>query len=104
MPFATMSGQSELSQFPAAPRNVMIIAGEASGDLHGARLVQAMRLREPGLVFCGMGARELAAAGVEILFDAARIAVVGLIEVLTHFPDILAAMNILTKRMRRVPA
>jgi len=39
--------------------------------------------------------------GVEILFDASRIAVVGLVEVLTHFPDILAAMKILTKRMRQ---
>jgi lipid-A-disaccharide synthase len=91
---------------PGAPqkaRKVMIIAGEASGDLHGARLVQAMRQRQPGLIFCGMGARELAAAGVEVLFDASRIAVVGLVEVLTHFADILTAMRILSRRMRDDP-
>jgi lipid-A-disaccharide synthase len=103
MPFATMSGQSELSESPGSPRTVMIIAGEASGDLHGARLVQAMRRREPGLAFCGMGARELAGAGVELLFDAGRIAVVGLVEVLTHISDIFSAMSILTRRMREAP-
>lgn len=81
----------------------MIIAGEASGDLHGARLVQAMRRREPELAFCGMGARELAGAGVELLFDAGRIAVVGLVEVLTHITDIFCAMRILTRRMRETP-
>jgi len=103
MPSATMSGQSELSGSPGSPRTVMIIAGEASGDLHGARLVQAMRRREPGLAFCGMGARELAGAGVELLFDAGRIAVVGLVEVLTHISDIFSAMSILTRRMREAP-
>ncbi len=85
---------------PAVPKKIMIITGEASGDLHGARLVQAMREQEPGLVFCGMGSRELAAAGVELLFDASKIAVVGLIEVLTHLSDIVSAQKILKKRMR----
>jgi lipid-A-disaccharide synthase len=84
-------------------QKIMIIAGEASGDLHGARLVQAMQEQKPGLVFCGMGSREMAAAGVEILFDASRIAVVGLVEVLTHFPDIFSAMKIVKKRMRKDP-
>ncbi|MDD3814545.1 MAG: lipid-A-disaccharide synthase [Desulfocapsaceae bacterium] len=84
-------------------QKIMIIAGEASGDLHGARLVQAMQAQDPGLLFCGMGSREMAAAGVEILFDAARIAVVGLAEVFTHFPDIIHALKILKKRMRDDP-
>lgn len=84
-------------------QKVMIIAGEASGDLHGARLVQAMRQQSPGLAFCGMGSREMAAAGVEILFEASRIAVVGLVEVLTHLPDIVSAQKNLRKRMRENP-
>ena len=84
----------------SAPEKIMIIAGEASGDLHGAHLVQAMRQQQPDLIFCGMGSREMAAAGVEILFDAGKIAVVGLVEVLTHFPDIVRAQRILTRRIR----
>lgn len=79
----------------------MIVAGEASGDLHGANLVRAMQASERQLQFCGMGGRELASAGVEILYDAARISVVGAIEVLSHLKDILQAQRILRSRMER---
>jgi len=86
-------------------REVMIVAGEASGDLHGARLVQAMLALDPGLRFCGMGGRELRAAGVELLADAAKLAVVGAVEVLSHLGDILRARSALIERMRaRRPA
>ncbi len=78
----------------------MIVAGEASGDLHGANLVKAMRSHEPDLVFYGMGGVELAAAGVEILCDARQLAVVGLVEVFAHLPDIIAAQRVLKKRMK----
>lgn len=84
----------------ARPRKIMIIAGEASGDLHGARLVQALHQIDPELSFCGMGSREMTAARVEILFDAARIAVVGAVEVLAHLSDILNARKTLVQRMR----
>ncbi len=79
---------------------VMILAGEASGDLHGSRLVTAMLRRRPELSFSGMGGRELAAAGVTLLFDSKKIAVVGLAEVISHLPDILAARKILRNAMR----
>ncbi len=79
---------------------VMIVAGEASGDMHGARLVQAMRDIRPELSFCGMGGPEMQKAGVETLFDAARLAVVGVVEVLSHLGDILRARRLLLARMR----
>ena len=81
-------------------KKVMIIAGEASGDLHGARLVSAMLDKRPELSFCGMGGKELAAVGVDLLFEAKKIAVVGLAEVLSHLPDILAARKILRTALR----
>ncbi|ADW17729.1 lipid-A-disaccharide synthase [Desulfobulbus propionicus DSM 2032] len=81
-------------------QEVMIVAGEASGDLHGANLVRAMREQRPELRFCGMGGRELHAAGVELLCDAAKLAVVGAFEVLSHLGDILAARRALIERMR----
>lgn len=80
-------------------KKIMVIAGEASGDLHGARLVAAMKEKHPDYSFLGMGAQEMAAQGVEILFDAAKIAVVGIAEVLTHLKDIVAAQKILRHRM-----
>jgi lipid-A-disaccharide synthase len=79
----------------------MVVAGEASGDLHGANLVRAMLLQDPSLHFCGMGGRELQQAGVELLYDAAKLAVVGLTEVLSHLGDILRARRILIDRMRK---
>ncbi len=78
----------------------MIVAGEASGDLHGANLVRAMRELRPELRFTGMGGIELERAGVELLCDAAKIAVVGAFEILSHLGDILNARRALIKRMR----
>lgn len=83
----------------------MIVAGEASGDIHGAGLVRAMQALAPGLTFSGIGGPELARAGVDILFDAAKIAVVGITEVLSHFGDIHAARSTLLKEAKqRQPA
>ncbi len=84
-------------------KQVMIVTGEASGDMHGARLVRSMLKRNPALSFCGMGGDELAAAGVEILYDAAKLAVVGLTEVISHLGDILAARKTLIRRMKSNP-
>jgi lipid-A-disaccharide synthase len=78
----------------------MIVAGEASGDMHGANLVRAMRQSAPYLRFCGMGGTELAQAGVELLCDAAKLAVVGAVEVLSHLGDILSARRALIERLR----
>ncbi|MEN8191103.1 MAG: lipid-A-disaccharide synthase [Thermodesulfobacteriota bacterium] len=86
-----------------ANREVMIIAGEASGDLHGANLVKAMQERDPDLHFVGMGSKELGGCGVEMLYDAKKISVVGLVEVFTHLGDIMDAQKILKKRMVEKP-
>lgn len=83
----------------------MIVAGEASGDLHGAHLVHSMREISPSISFFGMGGTELKDAGVEVLFDAARISVVGLTEVFSHLRDILTARRLLMQEMKsRKPA
>lgn len=81
-------------------REVMIVAGEASGDLHGAHLVRALLDRDPSLRFCGMGGRGMREAGVHLLYDAAKLAVVGAVEVLSHLGDILRARRTLIERMR----
>lgn len=58
----------------------MIVAGEASGDLHGARLAAALRRLHPQLSVEGMGGAEMRQAGVRLLADAGDTAVVGLTE------------------------
>jgi lipid-A-disaccharide synthase len=77
----------------------MIITGEASGDMHGANLIRAMQEEAPGLRVCGMGGPELRSCGMEVLYDAARLSVVGLLEVFNHLGDIRAAMAVLEARL-----
>ncbi|MDT8440425.1 MAG: lipid-A-disaccharide synthase [Desulfuromonadales bacterium] len=80
-------------------RKVLIVTGEASGDLHGARLIRAMRERRPEVHFQGVGGQRMAAAGCEILIRGEDLAVVGLVEVLSHFPTIWRAFQSLKKRL-----
>jgi lipid-A-disaccharide synthase len=74
-------------------KTIMIVAGEASGDLHGSNLVRAMRDRDPSLVFYGVGGVRLEAAGVQLIAHAADMAVVGLTEVISKLRMILGVMR-----------
>jgi lipid-A-disaccharide synthase len=65
-------------------KKILIIAGEASGDLHGANLVNALRRLAPSLDYFGVGSKRMRDAGVRMLADASEISVVGGTEVLTH--------------------
>jgi len=76
---------------------IMIIAGEASGDLHGSKLVQAMRERNSNLFFCGIGGKALKDAGVRIIVNASRLAVVGLTEVFSKMPSLFRGMAVSKK-------
>ena len=78
---------------------IMIVAGEASGDLHGSRLITAMRAKRPDLRVSGVGGVELATAGVEIIFPSSKIAVVGFFEVISHLADIITAQKRLRRRL-----
>jgi lipid-A-disaccharide synthase len=69
-------------------QKVLISAGEASGDLYAAALVDALRRRHPALQFFGCAGPRMQRAGVRPVVDAASLAVVGLVEVLTHIPRI----------------
>lgn len=77
----------------------MIVAGEASGDLHGAHLVASMLAENPQLQFCGIGGPELKKCGVELLYDASKISVVGFFEVASHLSHIIKAQKTLRKRL-----
>lgn len=75
----------------------MIVAGEASGDLHGAGLVrEALRL-DPTISFFGIGGPRMREAGVETLVDSAEMAVIGIVEVLAHFGVISRAFMTLRR-------
>lgn len=65
-------------------KKILIIAGEASGDLHGANLVRELKRRDAALTVYGVGSKQMRQAGVAMLADASEISVVGATEVLTH--------------------
>jgi lipid-A-disaccharide synthase len=81
----------------------MIIAGEASGEMYGARLVEEARRINPALSFLGMGGARMREAGVEILVDSSDMAVVGLVEVIAHFGVIRRAYTTLRTVIRNNP-
>ena len=64
--------------------NVMMVAGEASGDMHGAHLARALRERSPGVRLFGMGGSLMERAGVELLFNPTSISAMGFLEVLRN--------------------
>jgi lipid-A-disaccharide synthase len=78
----------------------MIIAGEASGDLHGSKLVLAMREKNSDLFFCGIGGQALRGAGVKIIVDASQLAVVGITEVFSKMIDLFRGMSVAKKLLK----
>lgn len=72
----------------SAEPTVFLSAGEASGDQHGAELARALRARIPDVRLVGLGGSRMAAAGVELLADLDRLAVLGFTEVVRHLPDL----------------
>jgi len=81
-------------------KRVFIIAGEASGDVHGANLVKAMAAQDPSLSFQAVGGRGLRAVGVRLLWDAADVAVVGVLEVARHLAVITRAFHLAVRTLR----
>ena len=69
------------------PKCIMMIAGEASGDHHGAKLVEALRRKDSNLFVFGIGGQAMQKSGVRLIYDAAKMAVVGFIEVILKLPD-----------------
>lgn len=66
-----------------------LIAGEASGDLHGSNLVKAIRERDPEADFCGLGGDRMQQAGVNTRIHIREMAFMGFVEVLLHLGKIL---------------
>jgi len=79
----------------------MIVAGEASGDLHGGNLIREMRKIDPDLVFYGMGGKRMKATEATLLADASDTAVVGLTEVVFKLGTILRVMHRLKTSLKK---
>lgn len=83
------------------PKQVMIIAGEASGDTHAAEMFQALRVMRPDLKAYGMGSARMREAGIDLLVDANEISVMGLWEVLIQYRKLKRTLKYLQDEMLR---
>jgi lipid-A-disaccharide synthase len=81
-------------------KKIFIVAGEASGDLHGADLTRALCSLDPEVTLVGMGGERMQEAGVHLLVDAGELAAVGLTEVFSR----LAALGRAFRKLRRAIA
>ncbi len=89
---------------PEPARGIMLAAGEASGDLHGAALCRELKRLVPGWRLFGMGGVQMAEAGVQLLTDVTSHAVVGGSEAVSQVPRLLRAYRTLSAALRMAPA
>jgi lipid-A-disaccharide synthase len=72
---------------------LFVIAGEASGDQLGYKLIRALRAKNPGVEISGVGGQAMVAENFASLFPMSDIAVMGVIPVIAHLPTLLARID-----------
>lgn len=86
-------------------RRVMVIAGEASGDLHGAGVVRELKRLDPACEIYGIGGDKMQAAGMELVYHVRELAVMGFWEVVQHLPLLRSVEKTMVAILRaRTPA
>jgi lipid-A-disaccharide synthase len=78
---------------------LFVVAGEASGDLHGANLLRAITALEPSCVFEGFGGERMAAAGMNVLRGLDHLAFMGFTEVVKNLPTVMRNFSIAKQTM-----
>ncbi len=85
------------------PKRIMIIAGESSGDFHGASLISALKSIDPDIEISGLGGERMRQSGAKILFDISELSIIGFTDVLKNLKKIKQAFNLLLKHIDAQP-
>lgn len=88
----------------SSSKTVFLCAGEASGDMHGANLMKALRELQPDIRLVGVGGPNMRAEGLECCLEAEKLSFVGLVEVLRHIPFCLHAIRQIIQEIHRSKA
>lgn len=92
-----------MSQDIPTTKHVTIVSGEASGDIHAAHLIEELRSLVPDIYVDGMGSDALLVQADQLLVDNRDIAVMGLVEILRHYPKIRRVLKKLEQHLRESP-
>ena len=79
---------------------IMLSAGEASGDLHGANLAEALKAVDPQVELIGMGGEQMRKAGVRIVYDIKNLGVIGIGEIIKKIPFFYKLRTFLVNTMK----
>ena len=82
-------------------KNVLIVAGEASGDLHGASLIRELKKLNSSLKICGIGGNKMQAEGMELIYHIDKMAFLGFVEVIKHLPFIKKVQRDLIEQVKK---
>src|SRR5437879_6187375 len=85
------------------PKNIGILAGEASGDILGSGLINVLRSEQSQLEFTGIGGPKMIAAGCRSLYEMERLSVMGLVEPLFRLPELFRIRQELYKYFTQNP-
>jgi lipid-A-disaccharide synthase len=81
-------------------KTIVMVAGEASGDLHGAHVIRSLRKRHEHIYICGAGGSAMRAAGANLIVDADELSVMGFTAIFSKAPQILRAVSKLKKLIK----
>src|SRR5258708_38549581 len=82
------------------PTQILLSAGEASGDMYAAQLAAALKALASCEIF-GMGGDQMRAAGVDVVTGYSEVSVLGITEILAHLPQLIRAMRGLVDSAKR---
>ena len=86
-----------------ANKKILIVSGEPSGDLHASNLVKDLKSLNPALQFYGIGGELSKRAGVDIIFDITKLALVGLVDVIKHISVVKKAHDAVIAKLETDP-
>jgi len=78
---------------PVSPQSILMVAGEASGDMHGAKVIEALLKKDKSLKIFGLGGPQMARAGMDVREDLTAKAIMGFAEVVRHLPASLRRLR-----------